>query len=551
MFITTIGPSDWDYNETLSTLGFASRCMNIAAAPVQNRVDSEEDQSELVAALKVGCGSVVRVCIRYAPFSKTVLFFQVKLNATLAENDAFKTEIQEWKSQAVSWKQKHDEKSVQLQRNAIVLKQATARVETLTAQSSTEKPQEIGRPLRRVMSQMYEFYGNILQQLRFVITIALGGNTGTRDHTSKLLSHAWHQCYDETRDVTHSSRSDLLDEGDKSGLHRARATELLLKHREYFPIVSDDGHSWVWSPTSWNAVGFHELSKRPVELERVVAQQEQLLRKHCSLLADILKFRSAVAAGRENSTSKIAPQDHSIGPERHGVKGRDNGRGEPITKNTDASPDSDKIIGFLMQQNAELKSRLLDSTSKPGKGDTVSPIDSVGQRNREGNVAIVTTPRPSRREQNDGKVTSSSNNSWVTPGMSTIASAAKSHEFVSPVERPEPPRPTLQPSRPNLVTLEDVLATSIAEPVSSHGNSSQPQKMTLTLNDSDANSEVSPQPQEHSALGEVSTSTTPARPQPQHAASPASPPSPKDIILSLQQQVLWQQNATNTWRILN
>ena len=53
VFITTIGPSDWDYNETLSTLSFASRCMNIRAAPIQNRIDTAADQSELVQKLKV------------------------------------------------------------------------------------------------------------------------------------------------------------------------------------------------------------------------------------------------------------------------------------------------------------------------------------------------------------------------------------------------------------------------------------------------------------------------------------------------------------------
>lgn len=61
VFITTIGPSDWDYNETLSTLSFASRCMNIRAAPIQNRIDASSDQSELVQKLKVREGSCTRV----------------------------------------------------------------------------------------------------------------------------------------------------------------------------------------------------------------------------------------------------------------------------------------------------------------------------------------------------------------------------------------------------------------------------------------------------------------------------------------------------------
>ncbi len=64
MFIATVGPSELDYNETLSTLNFASRCMNIRAAPLQNRVDAAadgEDQSELVASLQVR-GACARAC---------------------------------------------------------------------------------------------------------------------------------------------------------------------------------------------------------------------------------------------------------------------------------------------------------------------------------------------------------------------------------------------------------------------------------------------------------------------------------------------------------
>lgn len=244
VFIATIGPSAWDYNETLSTLNFASRCRNIQAAPIQNRIE-DEDQSMIIETLKA------------------------KLLSATNEVERLQIQVQQWQGSALALQEKCKAQEKELNDKNKKLEQQTFSTtldphNVRITQENIEDKTHITRPTKRLLGQMFKFYSSILTSLQTTIVKLLrdsddGVNSIPNTFSmNQIFVDVWTSLYfDESSlgDIDFSKDSinqmHLVDSNESIySIAKQKVESILQKHRQTFPRLQTHSNEWKWDTSS-------------------------------------------------------------------------------------------------------------------------------------------------------------------------------------------------------------------------------------------------------------------------------------------------------------
>ena len=376
------------------------------------------------------------------------------------EVQRLKAQVHEWQSTAASWKHEYEQQYQALRRaNA-----ANAAAVTATAGSARkhvafnnegatvqdQRVVDIGRPLRRVMSQMFEFYDATLARTKVSLLQFLNGS-GAHDPkhmdsapavTASFIARSWKQLYADEKDrsPSRSARSSLVQ----------MASALVLKHRACFPTLTSE-NCWCWTNNETNLISskpFHELVVEAVEMEKAVAAKEAAITQHQILLQDILAFHDRVSARHPSQPKSASHPNAGHIPQLSG-EARTTHATSTKSENEALCPSQTRTSTVVRQQspgsnNAIDQSPRIPHPQSPRFQEVAPLVVSLDMTLDDGLSTIASPPaalalRPDLTPERD-----SAGNTRTTGRGSK--SAAKATEFVSPVERAKIPVPTLQPS---------------------------------------------------------------------------------------------------------
>lgn len=434
------------------------------------------------------------------------------------EVQRLKAQVHEWQSAAASWKHEYEQQSQALRRanaaNAAAANAAAAAA-TRNANNSTASngdggvgvqeqrhAPDIGRPLRRVMSQMFEFYDATLERTKASLLQFLNGpDDDALDPPPRLdsapavtagfIARSWKQLYADEKDVSPAPSSSHT----ASSLVQ-QASALVLRHRSCFPTLASSEGRWCYAIAEkplTSSKPFNELVGEAVEMEKTVASKESAITQHQLLLQDLLAFhdrvsivqrpqhtiaahshvgqrpqsagggatRASHAAHAEESENKFSSPSHSL---TSTVAARSKGyetdgatHASPTVPGSGSPPRSQGMAPLVVS----LDMTLLDDDAPPTKHASPSPVAT-------GTFRTDFTPERS----------GSSERNTRTPGGAGRGggpkSAAKATEFVSPVERARIPVPTLQPSLLRSAPGQISRQPSISGPSTSGASTSDP-----------------------------------------------------------------------------
>ena len=145
------------------------------------------------------------------------------------------------------------------------------------------------RPLKRVMGQMYAFYLSLLESVRSIttstISIKSSSPRGTPISPSAnavvaggILATAWRNLYgdSDSHQNGNGEHQHAKMDGEAHTALLKQASDLLLKHRQTFPALSQDHGSWRWGDLMLadGCTEFDKLAQDPVRLERQGCMQD-------------------------------------------------------------------------------------------------------------------------------------------------------------------------------------------------------------------------------------------------------------------------------------